>query len=80
MGSLLGMEFVNGLLWWYWPEAHGFFVNPLGVFLCATAVMCDLVYPYLLWKVRKSEQILPSGRIVRGRACGSKKDTTDKQD
>ena len=28
--------------------------------------MAGLLYPFLLWEVRKTERILPSGRKVRG--------------
>jgi hypothetical protein len=49
------MEGANGILWWYWPEAHEYFINPFGIFMCGTAVFCDIVYPFLLWQIRRSE-------------------------
>jgi hypothetical protein len=66
MGSVFGLPITNGLLWYYWPEAHGYFLNPFGISMLGTCLVCDIVYPYVLWRVRKSETILPDGRIVRG--------------
>lgn len=54
----------NAILWHYWPEAHGYFVNPLGMFINGTALFCDLIYPFALWQVRKTEVALPDGRLV----------------
>lgn len=56
----------NGVLWWYWPEAHGYWVSPLGVFLCGTALIADVVYPFLLYEVRQYEISLSDGRLIRG--------------
>ncbi|KAH6640069.1 hypothetical protein BKA67DRAFT_528325 [Truncatella angustata] len=65
-GSLSGMGFCNGVLWWYWPEAHGYWVSPLGIFICGCSLAADTVYPFLLHSVRKHEVQLPDGRLVRG--------------
>lgn len=65
VGSLCGIVLCNAVMWWYWPEAHGFVVSPLGVALWGTAVVCDLVYPFVLWRVRKTEMVAPDGRIIR---------------
>jgi hypothetical protein len=64
IGTIFGLGVCNAILWHYWPEAHGYFVNPLGMFLCGTALLCDLVYPFALWQVRKTEVALPDGRLV----------------
>lgn len=64
IGTIFGMGVCNAILWYYWPEAHGFFLNPLGMFFCGTALLCDLVYPFALWQVRKTEVALPDGRLV----------------
>lgn len=64
IGTIFGMGVCNAILWYYWPEAHGFFLNPLGIFLCGTALLCDMVYPFALWQVRKTEVALPDGRLV----------------
>lgn len=66
MGTICGMILCNGLLWYYWPAAHGYFLNPFGIFLCGTALVCDAIYPFLLYQVRKTEIILPDGRCVAG--------------
>ena len=63
----------SALLWWYWPEAHGFFVHPFGVFLAITCTGCDVVYPFILAHVRKTEQRLPDGRLVAGTGAATKK-------
>ncbi|KUI67156.1 hypothetical protein VM1G_03029 [Cytospora mali] len=63
-GTVFGMGVCNAILWHWWPEAHSYFVNPLGIFICGTALLCDLLYPFALWKVRRTEVILPDGRII----------------
>lgn len=35
------------------------------MFILGTAVLTDLAYPFCLMQVRKTEVILPDGRIVR---------------
>ncbi|KAL1853917.1 hypothetical protein Daus18300_011659, partial [Diaporthe australafricana] len=64
IGTISGMGVCNAILWYYWPEAHGYFLNPLGMFICGTALLCDLVYPFALWQVRQTEVALPDGRII----------------
>ena len=59
------MVLCNGVLWWYWPEAHGYFVSAPAIFINGLFVICDLVYPLVLWRVRQTEQRLPDGRLVR---------------
>lgn len=61
---MIGWLGSTGLLWWYWPEAHGYFVHPFGVFLAVTCVGCDAFYPFVLAHVRKGERMLPDGRLV----------------
>lgn len=56
------MNLCSGLLWWYWPAAHGYFVNPFAIFLCGLALGCDIIYPVVLYKVRGQEIVLPDGR------------------
>lgn len=63
-GTIFGMGVCNAILWHYWPEAHGYFLNPFGMFINATALFCDLLYPFVLWQVRKTEVTLPDGRLV----------------
>lgn len=66
LGTICGMILCNGLLWWYWPAAHGYFLNPFGIFLSGTALMCDIIYPVVLYQVRKTEIVLADGRCVAG--------------
>lgn len=68
MGTCLGLFICSGYLWWHWPAAHGYIVNPFAVFLCVTSFACDVAYPIMLWRVRKTERVLPDGRIVMGAA------------
>ncbi|KAI0883595.1 uncharacterized protein GGS22DRAFT_190254 [Annulohypoxylon maeteangense] len=63
-GSLLGLGFCNGLLWWYWPEAHSYFTHPMSIFIGGVSLICDLVYPFVLWHVRQSERVMADGRLV----------------
>lgn len=66
IGTIFGMGVCSAILWHYWPEAHGYFVNPLGMFITSTALLCDLIYPLALWQIRKTEVALPDGRLVSG--------------
>lgn len=65
MGSVLGLYLYFGLAWYFWPEAHGYFVSPFGVFLWGSGLVSDLVYPFLLYRIRQTEKILPDGRKVK---------------
>lgn len=64
LGTAVGLGGNSLILWYWWPEAHGYVTNPFGMFLLGTAILTDLVYPFCLWKVRQTEVILPDGRIV----------------
>ncbi|KAF4973254.1 hypothetical protein FSARC_409 [Fusarium sarcochroum] len=66
VGTVMGLPITCVLLWWYWPEAHGFVLHPLGLFLIGTSILCDLAYPFLLAYVRTTERILPDGSLVAG--------------
>lgn len=67
------MGLCNGLLWWYWPEAHGYWVSPFGIFLCGFSLVCDVAYPFVLWTVRQGEEVLPDGRLICGGRGGAAK-------
>lgn len=76
LGTAFGLGASSAVLWYWWPEAHGYFTNPLAMFLLGTAVVTDLAYPFCLMSVRKTEVILPDGRIVgreQGGDCESSK-------
>ncbi|CRK38125.1 hypothetical protein BN1723_004366 [Verticillium longisporum] len=66
LGTLLGWIGPSALLWCFWPEAHGFFVNPVAVFIMATCLTCDMMYPMVLAQVRLTEVVLFDGSIVAG--------------
>ncbi|KAH6897343.1 hypothetical protein B0T10DRAFT_182840 [Thelonectria olida] len=66
VGTLMGLPVTCGLLWWYWPEAHGFVWHPLGVFFIGTAACCDIAYPFVLAHVRSTERVLADGSVVAG--------------
>lgn len=65
LGTIFGLGGSSAVLWYWWPEAHGYFTNPLAIFILGIAVLTDLAYPFCLMQVRKTEVILPDGRIVR---------------
>lgn len=67
VGTVMGLPVSCILLWWYWPEAHGFVFHPLALFFVGTSVLCDLAYPFLLAYVRTTERVLPDGSLADGR-------------
>ncbi|KAH8812525.1 hypothetical protein F5884DRAFT_832161 [Xylogone sp. PMI_703] len=73
IGSLAGLPLCYGWGWYFWREAHEYFMSPFSIFLWVTGLTCDLVYPFVLWQVRKSEKVLPDGRKVRGDAVDFRK-------
>lgn len=66
LGTQLGLPGTCVLLWWFWPEAHGFVFHPISVIIVGTSLLCDLAYPFLLAHVRATERVLPDGTIVAG--------------
>ncbi|KAK3496250.1 hypothetical protein B0T13DRAFT_400707 [Neurospora crassa] len=68
LGTLIGLVFANVFLWWFWPEAHGFVFSPFAVFLWGTSLVCDIMYPFVLWQVRRSEVLLPDGTLAMSSA------------
>ncbi|KAM3444744.1 hypothetical protein NHJ13734_001094 [Beauveria thailandica] len=67
-GSVMGLPVTCCLLWWYWPEPHGFIFHPLSYIMTAPWLACDVAYPFLLAHVRKAEKVLPNGMVVAGDA------------
>lgn len=57
---------VYGWEWYFWTEAHEYFMSPFALFLWVTSLICDCIYPYVLWQVQRTEKTLESGRKVRG--------------
>jgi hypothetical protein len=64
MGTLVGLVIDPLFMWWYWPSAHAYMVEPLAISLWSSALLCDLIYPFVLRQVRASERMLPDGRLV----------------
>ena len=62
------MGLCNGLLWWYWPEAHSYWTLPLSIFMCGLSFAFDVAYPFVLWRVRRTEKVLADGRLVGAHA------------
>ncbi|OAA63162.1 hypothetical protein ISF_05038 [Cordyceps fumosorosea ARSEF 2679] len=72
-GSLMGLPVTCGLLWWYWPEPHGFIFHPLSYIIMVPTFACDIAYPFLLAHVRRTEKVLPNGMVVAGGGDETKK-------
>jgi hypothetical protein len=43
-----------------------YFMSPFAVVLWGTALICDLIYPFVFAQIRESERVLPDGRKVAG--------------
>lgn len=54
----------EALLWWHWPEQHGFFTNHFHLFLSSIYLGADIIYPFVLYRVMQTEVILPDGRHI----------------
>lgn len=66
LGSIIGLYFQYGWAWYYWREAHEYFMSSFGILLWGTGLACDLVYPFFFYHVRKTEKVLPDGTKTRG--------------
>ena len=67
----MGLPVTCALLWWYWPEPHGFIFHPLSIIIIGTTLICDLAYPFLLAHVRATERVLGDGAIISGEEAAS---------
>ncbi|KAL2258080.1 hypothetical protein VTK26DRAFT_8752 [Humicola hyalothermophila] len=65
-GTVIGPILGYIPMWWYWPEAHGYVASWLSVLIWGPGVVCDLIYPIALRRVRSSELVLPDGRVISG--------------
>ncbi|KAM7210498.1 hypothetical protein V8F06_014124 [Rhypophila decipiens] len=77
MGTVFGLVLDNLLMWWYWPDGYIWLVHPFAVFLWGTSIACDMVYPFILYQIRRSEIQLPDGSLRRG--DGSSMSVSDKK-
>ena len=39
-------------------------MSPIGLFLWVLGLLCDCVYPFVLWHVKKTEIVLGDGRKI----------------
>jgi hypothetical protein len=52
-------------------------MSPFAVVLWVTALISDLIYPFVFAQIRKSERLLPDGRKVAGDSIsGNRKRTS----
>jgi len=73
LGSLLGLHANYGWMWYHWREGHEYFMNSFSVFLWATALVADAIYPFAFAYVRKIEKVGPDGRKMAGDLAGDKR-------
>jgi len=66
LGSFFGLNVVFAWMWWTWPEAHPYFINPVAICLLVTWFVADIAYLVVLRDVKKTETVLKDGRKVRG--------------
>ncbi|KAI9776735.1 MAG: hypothetical protein M1839_009379 [Geoglossum umbratile] len=71
LGSVIGFYLVYGWEWYFWREAHEYFMSPFALFLWVTSFICDCVYPYVLWRIKNTEKVLGDGRRVGGNKVDS---------
>lgn len=59
-----------GWLWWYWTDAHEYFMSPFALFLWVGGFVCDAAYAFVLWRIRQMERVLDDGRKEDGGDVG----------
>lgn len=67
-GSIMGLYLNYGWAWWFWTEAHEYFVSPFALFLWVGGFVCDIVFAFVLWRVQGTERVLEDGRKEAGSA------------
>ncbi|KAK4505250.1 hypothetical protein PRZ48_003213 [Zasmidium cellare] len=65
-GSIIGLYLNYAWAWWFWPEAHEYFVSPFALFLWVGGFVCDIAYAFVLWRVKQTEIVLEDGRKEDG--------------
>jgi hypothetical protein len=73
VGSITGLYCNYAWAWYFWREAHEYVMTPLAIFLCGTALLCDLIYPFVLASVKNTELLLPDGRKIGSESRDSPK-------
>ncbi len=66
LGTLIGLDMVYAWSWYAWREATEYFLNPFAIFLWSTNVVCDLIYPFVFARIRRTERVLQDGRKAAG--------------
>ncbi|KAI4938772.1 uncharacterized protein J4E92_000053 [Alternaria infectoria] len=61
IGSVSGLTVNYGYVWWVWPEAHGYYVNPMSVVMMVTWILADLGYLVVFRNVQRT------GGVVDGK-------------
>jgi len=64
LGSVIGLYINYGWAWYFWTEAHEYFMSPFAIFLWATGFVCDILYGYALWHIQKTETVMEDGRKI----------------
>ncbi|KAI4674862.1 uncharacterized protein J4E84_010303 [Alternaria hordeiaustralica] len=54
IGSVSGLTVNYGYVWWVWPEAHGYYVNPISVVMMVTWILADLGYLVVFRNVQRA--------------------------
>ena len=54
VGSLAGLNLNYAYCYWVWPEAHGYYTNPLAVVMLVTWVVADWAYLVVLGNVQRT--------------------------
>jgi hypothetical protein len=54
VGSVSGLTLNYGYCFWVWPEAHGYYTNPLVVLMMVTWTVADLAYVVVLSNVQRT--------------------------
>lgn len=68
MGTLIGLNFNYAWAYYAWPEAHEYFVSAPAVFIWGVTTICDIIYGFVLYHIKKSERELSDGRKVAAEA------------
>ncbi|KAH8592131.1 hypothetical protein B0O99DRAFT_654043 [Bisporella sp. PMI_857] len=66
IGSITGLYLNFGTCWYFWRESNEYFMSPFSIFLWGTGLICDLAYPFVLYKLRRTERVGPDGSKTAG--------------
>jgi hypothetical protein len=66
LGSVIGLYLNYGWAWYFWREAHEYFMSPFGVFIWGSGLVLDLAYAIIFWKVKITEEVFSDIRKIQG--------------